>query len=117
VAELETANAVITDGFALSAPFVTHAVGPISNGEEGEMTKLLSSCYKNTMLISLKNELTIIIFPSISTGVYRFPIELAAKTAIDTIVSFLEQYDFGKVCFVLFSEADYHVYAEALKNR
>ena len=116
-AELETGNAVITDGYDLPARFVIHTVGPIWNGEEKKMTKLLSSCYKNTMLIALKNELASISFPSISTGVYRFPIELAARTAIDTIVSFLEQYDFGKVCIVLFSEADYQVYAEALQNR
>src|SRR5699024_5878956 len=113
-AELETGNAVITDGYDLPARFVIHTVGTIWNGEEGEMTKLLSSCYKNTMLIALKNELTSISFPSISTGVYRFPIELAAKPAIDTIVSLFAQYDYGPVCFVLFLVADYDVYVDAL---
>src|SRR5690625_5822247 len=102
-AELETGNAVITDGYDLPARFVIHTVGPIWNGEEGEMTKLLSSCYKNTMLIELKNELTSISFPSISTGVYRFQIELAVKNANDTIDYFMKYYVFGKICFVLFS--------------
>src|SRR5699024_12834714 len=105
-AELETGNAVITDGYDLPARFVIHTVGPIWNGEEGEMTKLLSRCYINTMLIALKNELTSISFPSICTGVYRFAIELAAKPAFDTIVSLLEQYALGTLCSVLFSEVD-----------
>src|SRR5699024_8501327 len=89
-AELETGNAVITDGYDLPARFVIHTVGPIWNGEEGEMTKLLSSCYKNTMLIALKNELTSISFPSISTGVYRCLIEVAAKPAVGRLVCFME---------------------------
>src|SRR5699024_90173 len=89
-AELETGNAVITDGYDLPARFVIHTVGPIWNGEEGEMTKLLSSCYKNTMLIAMKNELTCISYTLISTVVYIFPIELAEITAYVTIVYFLE---------------------------
>lgn len=56
------------------------------------------------------------VFPSISTGVYSFPIDLAAKTAISTIKDFLADHNFGNVTMVLFSDNDYEAYVSALKN-
>lgn len=115
-AELETGKTVITEGYDLSAPFVIHTVGPVWNGEQEKMVELLSDCYKNALMNALQNELTSISFPSISTGAFHFPIELAAKTALDTVLYFLQQYDFGKVVFTLFSDSDYQVYTETLKK-
>src|SRR5690625_7745905 len=82
----------------------------------GDITKQLANCYSNSLTLAKEKELTSISFPSISTGVYRFPVELAATTALQTIKEFLSNDDFGTVKMILFSEEDYKMYTEALRS-
>lgn len=111
---LRTGNAVITNGYDLPAKFVIHTVGPVWEGEREVAEQRLSSAYKNSLLLAKERGLTSISFPSISTGVYRYPIKLAATVALNTIVDFLRENQFGKVVMTLFKEKDYEVYKEAL---
>lgn len=114
--KLATGEAVITKGYDLPARFVIHTVGPVWSGMKKDKGELLSACYRNSLQLAAQHNLASIAFPSISTGVYRFPIEYAAQTALGTVMQLLENQRFGKVVFVLFSESDYEVYAAAFKE-
>lgn len=114
--ELATGEAVLTKGYELPAEYVIHTVGPVwGGGSEGEEEKL-ASCYQNTLMLAADNGIKSITFPSISTGVYGFPIEQAAVVALRTVIDFLEKQAFGYVAFTLFSDHDYRIY-EAAMNR
>ncbi|MEW9675554.1 O-acetyl-ADP-ribose deacetylase [Lentibacillus sp. L22] len=113
-AELPTGEVVITDGFELPASYVIHTVGPIWKKGDHEQDILLKSCYENSLNLALEKGLNSIAFPSISTGVYRFPIDRAAEIAMKTIINFLTAHPFGIVKMVLFSEQDYQTYQTAL---
>jgi len=114
--KLPTGKAVITGGFNLPAKYVIHTVGPVWNERDQGQEELLANCYRNSLELAVENNMAEIAFPSISTGVYSFPIDLAAKIALQTITDFLKNHDFGKVMMVLFSEIDYETYAAALKE-
>lgn len=114
---LPTGDVVITNGYRLPAKYVIHTVGPIWNEKEREtQMKQLSNCYRNALKLAKEKGLTKIAFPSISTGAYRFPINLAARVALGTIVEFLEKETFGEVTMALFSDNDYKVYETTLKE-
>lgn len=114
--ELATGEAVLTKGYELPAQYVIHTVGPVwGGGSEGEEEKL-ASCYQNTLMLAAANGIKSIAFPSISTGVYGFPIEQAAVVALRTVIDFLDKQAFGYVAFTLFSDHDYRIY-EAAMNR
>lgn len=110
-----TGDAKITKGHRLSAKHVIHTVGPVwSGGNKGEPDKL-ESCYKNSFNVAHNNGLQSIAFPSISTGVYGYPIERASKIAIKTTKKSLKKYqEIEKVIFVLFSSSDYTIYRDNL---
>ena len=110
---LPTGEAVITKGYQLPAAYVIHTVGPVWDGNTEEKERLLANCYSNSLTLAKEKELTSISFPSISTGVYRFPVELAATTALQTLKEFLSNDDFGTVKMILFSEEDYNMYTDA----
>jgi O-acetyl-ADP-ribose deacetylase len=81
-----TGAAKITRGYALPARHVIHAVGPVWNGgREGE-DELLAGCYRNAIALAREHALASIAFPSISTGVYRFPADRAAGIAVSTVL-------------------------------
>jgi len=83
----ETGSAKITRGYKLKARHVIHAVGPVwSGGGKGEEA-LLASCYRTALDLAAENRLTSIAYPAISTGVYRFPPDLAARIAVGTVAS------------------------------
>jgi O-acetyl-ADP-ribose deacetylase len=82
-----TGSAKITRGYKLPAKYVIHAVGPVwSGGQKGE-PELLTSCYRTALGLAADNNLRSIAFPAISTGVYRFPADLAARIAVSTVAS------------------------------
>lgn len=112
-----TGDAKITKGFNLLAKFVIHTVGPIwSNGSNNE-EKLLESCYKRSLEVAVQNNCKTIAFPNISTGIYHFPKDLAAKIAINTVIDFLNNnYTVDKVIFVCFSKENYKIYKSILDN-
>ncbi|MDY0404188.1 O-acetyl-ADP-ribose deacetylase [Virgibacillus sp. 179-BFC.A HS] len=113
---LPTGEAVITKGYELPAKFVIHTVGPVWSGDKKGKDALLANCYKNSLRLAVDHHLTSISFPSISTGVYHFPIDKAAEIAMKTIVAFLQEKSFGKVVMTLFSEKDYETYAAKLRD-
>lgn len=110
-----TGEAKLTKGYRLPARFVIHTVGPVyRDGRHGE-PELLASCYRRSLELAEKNGLRTLAFPSISTGVYRYPVEAAARIAIREIKQFLEAHpDFGPVVMCCFSGGDYQAYSRAL---
>ncbi len=113
-----TGSAVITTGGNLPARRVIHTVGPRwSGGSRGE-ADLLSGAYRSSLQVAVDNGLRSVAFPSISTGVYGYPIEAAAAVALSTMAEFLGENPgcFEVVRFVLFTAADYNVYAAALEE-
>lgn|SRR5699024_1983533 len=113
---LPTGKAVITGGYQLPARYVIHTVGPVWKNNTEDEDEKLAACYKNSLQLAEEHRLTSISFPSISTGVYRFPVDRAAKIALHTIVEFLKNNQLGRATMTLFSEADYKEYEKALKN-
>ena len=104
-------QAVITTGGDLYADHVIHTVGPIWEGGMSGEPELLASCYRQSLKLAVENELKTIAFPSISTGVYGYPMEKAAIVAIETVTLFLEENEeFKEVRFVLFSVDDLKQY-------
>ncbi|MET1031444.1 O-acetyl-ADP-ribose deacetylase [Domibacillus tundrae] len=114
--ELGAGEAVITKGHDLPAEWVIHTVGPVWNGGSDKEEEKLANCYRNALKLAMENNVKSISFPSISTGVYRFPIEQAAVIALQTVVGFLEEHSFGYAAFTLFSDHDYRIYEAALNR-
>ena len=85
----ETGMAKITGGYNLPAKYVIHTVGPVWSGGTRRETELLASCYRTSLRLATENGIKTIAFPAISCGVYRFPLKLAARIAIDEVNSFL----------------------------
>lgn len=102
----ETGEAKITRAYNLPCDYVIHTVGPIWYGGNNDEDKLLASCYYNSMKIAVENGIRTIAFTSISTGVYCFPVERAAKIAVDTVHRFLQENpdSFDLVEWVLFND-------------
>jgi O-acetyl-ADP-ribose deacetylase (regulator of RNase III) len=110
-----TGSAKITRGYKLPAKHVIHAVGPVWSGGKKNEPELLSSCYRTALDLAAGNDLHSIAFPAISTGVYRFPADLAARTAMGTVVREISAPARGinRVVFCCFSNesADHHINA------
>lgn len=108
-------DAVITQGYNLPAQFVIHTVGPVWRGGNNNEPELLASCYRNSMAIAAKHKLKSIAFPSISTGVYGYPMELAAQIAVKTVRDAIAQpSSIQEVIFCCFSQNDLDVYESLL---
>lgn len=86
----ETGDAKITGAYNLPCKYIIHTVGPIWNGGSREEADLLANCYYNSMKLAAEKGIKSIAFPSISTGVYHFPVDLAAKIAVGTVKRFLD---------------------------
>jgi O-acetyl-ADP-ribose deacetylase len=84
----KTGDAKITPGFRLKARWVIHTVGPVWHGGKQNERELLASCYRRSLELAVENDVKSVAFPSISTGVYAFPKELAAPIAIETVRAF-----------------------------
>ncbi|HSD62349.1 MAG TPA: O-acetyl-ADP-ribose deacetylase [Ignavibacteriaceae bacterium] len=113
-----TGEAKISPGFKLPAKYIIHTVGPIWKDGRHDEDSLLSNCYRNSLEMAAENEVKTIAFPSISTGVYHFPIERAAKIAIREVKNFLEKNDdLQKVIFVCFDDETYNTYNKILNNK
>lgn len=110
-----TGQAKITRGYALPARFVIHTVGPVWKGGLNNEERLLQSCYQSSLQLAREHKLRSIAFPSISTGAYGFPADLAAKVAVQSTRDFLNtsQADL-EVTFCCFSDRDQSVYQQLL---
>lgn len=112
-----TGEAKITKGYNLLAKHVIHTVGPIWRGGNANEDQLLENCYRNSLQLAVKRRLKTIAFPSISTGVYGFPIDRASRIAVNTVKAFLENDEsIEKVVFVCFGQHDYQIYQDAAKE-
>lgn len=121
LAECETLNgcrtgeAKITKGYKLKAKYVIHTPGPIWRGGKWGEEDLLANCYRNCLSLAKTYGVRSIAFPSISTGVYRFPVAQAARIAVREILAFLEQDDtMEQVVLVCFDEKTKEAYLGAL---
>lgn len=110
-----TGDARITKGYGLPARHVIHAVGPVWHGGNNGEPALLASCYRRCLEIAREHSFRTIAFPSISTGVYGYPIAQAASVAVAAVRRFLRESGFPiEVTFCCFSQADLEVYKAAL---
>ncbi|MBU0999681.1 macro domain-containing protein, partial [Patescibacteria group bacterium] len=99
------------------ARYVIHAVGPVYRYGSSEVADLLASAYRNSLVLASKHRIKSIAFPSISTGIYGYPIEEAAPIAIEAVDDYLDLHDdIELVRFVLFNDRDYTVYSELLRS-
>lgn len=113
----ETGDARITKGYHLPAKYVIHAVGPRYGREKGQEAELLASCYRNSLFYAKKLPIKSIAFSAISTGVYGYPKEEAARIAVETVKQMVENEKLGiEVRFVLFSEQDAQIYHKIFKD-
>ncbi len=108
----KTGEAKITKAYNLPCDYVIHTVGPIWNGGMKNEGELLANCYYNSLKLAMENGIRTIAFPSISTGVYGYPVEKAAKVAVGTVARFLEENPktFDLVEWVLFDDYTMKVY-------
>jgi len=111
-----TGSAVITSGGNLKAKYVIHAVGPRYSGSPKD-PELLSSVYRKSLELCTQNKISSIAFPSISTGIYGYPVEDASRIALKTIMDYLKNHpEIKLVRFVLFDSNTYRVYEGVLKE-
>ena len=110
-----TGQAVITTGGNLPAKHVIHTVGPIWRGGNSGEAELLASCYRESLRLAVEHNIKTIAFPSISTGVYGYPVAQAAVVALNAVKQFLAAHDgLDEVRFVLFDDATHDAYENAL---
>jgi len=111
----DTGAAKLTKGYNLPAKYVIHTVGPVWRGGRHGEPELLASCYRSSLKIAAEHGLKSIAFPSISTGVYGYPVEKAARIAVVTVRDFLNTHRSDmEVIFCCFSPADLEVYQNIL---
>ncbi len=112
-----TGSAVASDAGSLRAKYVFHAVGPVyDDGNHGE-EELLAGAYRRCLELAVEHDCRSMAFPSLSTGVYRYPLDRAARIALDTTAQFLATNDqLQLVCFVLFHAEAYETFRSALEE-
>jgi O-acetyl-ADP-ribose deacetylase (regulator of RNase III) len=115
---LPTGRAVITAGGQLPAPWVIHTVGPVWRGGTANEPDLLASCYTESLAIARDRQLREIAFPSISTGIFGYPVDLAASVALQAVQRFLlgDAATPMLVRFVLFDDQTMAAYERALED-
>ena len=113
----ETGDVKITGGYGLPAAHVIHTVGPVWQGGAEDEDRLLARCYRRSLKIAAENGLESIAFPAISTGVYGFPADRAARIAVRAAAAFLEDEGaIGQVVFCCFSEPSAELHRAALRD-
>lgn len=114
---LATGGAVLTRGFKLPARYVIHCVGPVYDHAGAEAPRLLASCYREALRLCLQQGISSISFPSISTGVYGYPLHEAAQVALAQVRDFVVEHGAPKlVRFVLFGLDAFQAYEEAVRR-
>ncbi len=111
----QTGDAKVTGGYNLPARYVIHTVGPVWHGGNHGEAEHLSSCYRRSLELAAGLELGSLAFPSISTGVYGYPIQQAAEIAVSTVKTFVQHpTSLQEVAFCCFSQGDFEVYNRLL---
>lgn len=111
----KTGDAKITRAYNLPAQHVIHTVGPVWHGGTSGEPELLASCYRRSMEVAATSNIRSIAFPGISTGIYGYPVALAAQIAVTTVQAFLQQDStVEEIIFCCFSDSDLQVYEKLL---
>lgn len=114
---LPAGKSVITTGGRLKARFVIHTVGPVWYGGSRGEPQILTDCYRNSLTLAKSKGLTSVVFPSISTGAFGYPIDRAGPIAMKTVEEFVEREDkSNEITFVLFTDYDLAVYETVARN-
>lgn len=120
----ETGDAKISPAFNLPCQYVIHTVGPVWYGGNNNEAALLASCYQKSLALATEQGLASIAFPSISTGVYGYPLKQATEIAIDTVRAFVlsslkqaHTFSIREVIFCCFSDKDAAVYKQVLEQK
>ncbi len=112
-----TGEARITLGYRLPAKRIIHTVGPVWKGGTRGEPQLLAACYTSSLRLALQNELSTVAFPSISTGAYSYPLELAAPIAVNTVREFVTaNVGLAQVTFCCYTREDYAIYKKVLSG-
>lgn len=114
----KTGQAKITPGYNLPCKYVIHTVGPIWHGGHRGEAELLASCYRNSLTLAMEHGIRRIAFPSISTGVYSYPIDQAAQIAVSTVSEFVKQHEdaFDLIMWALFDTKTEGYYKQAIAD-
>ncbi len=112
----ETGEAKITGAYDLPCKFVIHTVGPVWGGGRRHEAELLANCYANSLKLAERKGIRTIAFPSISTGVYSYPLEEAAQVAVGAVRKYVAKHPeaFDEIVWVLFDGRTKRYYDEAL---
>ena len=115
----KTGQTKITKAYQLPCDYVIHTVGPVWHGGSHGEAELLASCYRHSLELALKHGIRSVAFPSISTGVYSYPVQQAAEIAVQTARTVIKEHPeaFDEILWVLFDERTKLVYDGALRNR
>lgn len=112
-----TGDAKLTKGYRLPARHAIHAVGPVWRGGTSSEPQLLASCYRRALELAAAHDVESIAFPSISTGIYGYPIELAADVAVSTVRGSLRDFEtVREIVFCCFSSGDLAVYQRIISS-
>jgi O-acetyl-ADP-ribose deacetylase (regulator of RNase III) len=118
LAGCKTGDAKLTKGYRLKAKYIVHTVGPVWRGGEHGEAQLLASCYTRALDVAASKGVRSLAFPSISTGIYGYPIELAAQVAVRTVRDHATRFpDIEEVVFCCFSASDLAVYERAVNEQ
>ena len=113
----KTGEAKLTKGYNLPANFIIHTVGPVWHGGKSGESQLLASCYRSSLIVAAENGIKTVAFPSISTGVYGYPVEPAAQVAVKTVRDTVQKLStIEEVILCCFSGKDLEIYEACLKN-
>jgi len=113
----KTGEAKVTRAYRLPAKFIIHTVGPVWRGGTHGEPELLASCYARSVELAIAKAASTLAFPSISTGIFGYPIEQAARIAVSTVLTAVKDQDIlSRVIFCCFTEADQKVYEQVLRD-
>ncbi|TCS80400.1 O-acetyl-ADP-ribose deacetylase [Pectinatus cerevisiiphilus] len=114
----KTGEAKLTKAYKLPCDYVIHTVGPVWHGGKHSEAELLADCYRNSLQLALNHNIRNVAFSSISTGVYSYPVQAAAKIAVYTVRKFLQANPkaFDDILWVLFDEHTKLIYDETLRS-
>lgn len=114
----QTGEAKISQAYNLPVEHIIHTVGPVWNGGYSNEADLLESCYRQSLLLAMEHGIRKVAFPSISTGVYHFPVNLAAEIAISTVKEVMNEHPdaFDLIIWMLFDSDTKKAYDVVLKN-
>ena len=114
----KTGQAKITKAYRLPCNHIIHTVGPVWHGDTHSEAELLTSCYRHSLELAMEYGIRSVAFPSISTGVYSYPVQQAAEIAVQTVRKVIEEYPdaFDEILWVLFDERTKLVYDGGLQK-